>query len=386
MKAASSDFASALTRSHTAVTSADAWLAGTRVAQDLAIVSGDVTLTADSLVRGSITAQVAGEGLSLLPTAPTDPLATYGQEVNVRRGVALGSGTSETLSLGWYRLNTASSLARWRWDERFKRFDATGVAVDLDGEDRMASARDFRFTSPYQPSGTVLGSIRNLLAPCGIPMGTWPLATDRAVAGVTVYEEERLDALAALAQSINAQVFIDGDGTAQVTPLPSLDNPLFTYRLGEDSSLISVGLKMTREGVYNAVVAKGEATGGQAPLLSIAQETSGPAAWGGTFGRVPYFFSSPLMTTQGQIDAGAQTRLASLISGRDIEMSISVVPDPRMEPNDSVMLDLPNATYVGRVKDVKIPLGAGGGPMSVSLRLVSSRTIIKYQGTSGLGS
>jgi hypothetical protein len=36
------------------------------------------------------------------------------------------------------------------------------------------------------------------------------------------------------------------------------------------------------------------------------------------------------------------------------------------------------ATFVGRVKDVKIPLGAGGGSMEVALRLMSNRTVVKY--------
>jgi hypothetical protein len=147
-----------------------------------------------------------------------------------------------------------------------------------------------------------------------------------------VYEEERLDAISALASRVNAQVFIDGDGVVQVTPLPSLDNPQFSYSLGSDSTLLSVGLNMTREGVYNAVIAKGEQVEGQAPLVSVATEVSGPAAWGGPFGRVPLFFSSSLMV----------------------------------------------ATFVGRVKDVKIPLGAGGGSMEVALRLMSNRTVVKY--------
>jgi hypothetical protein len=290
----------------------------------------------------------------------------------------LGSGP-ETLSLGWYRINSAHTLSRWRWDDRNHRFDMTATDTAISAEDRMATARDFRFTSPYQPNGSVLGCIQALVTACGLKVGAWSGVSDANVSASAVFEDDRLAALSDLASRVNAQLFVDGDGIVQVKPLPSLDSPQFTYRLGADSTLLAVDLTLTREGVYNAVIAKGEQVEGQAPLLSIATETGGPAAWGGPFGRVPLFYSSSLMTTQGAVDGAARTRLQSLISGRDLEVTIEVVPDTRMEPNDVVQLALPQATYTGRVKELTIPLGAGGGPMKVVLRLMSDRTVVNYR-------
>jgi hypothetical protein len=376
VKVASADFADALAQSHTALATADAWLSGVLTRPDLPVVTGDVTLTADSLVRGSLTLSVAGDDLALAPLDASSPLSTYGQEVNVRRGVALTSGVNELVSLGWYRINTAETMIRWQ--QRANGLSVSGVQVSLDGEDRMASARDYRFTSPYQPSGTVHSAVRYLVQACGLPTASWTAANPN-VTGSAVYEEDRLDALAALASSANAQVFVDGNGVVQLTPLPSLDNPQFTYRLGDVSQVLDLRLRTTREGVSNAVVAKSESTAdGHPPLLSISQEVSGPSRWGGPFGYVPAFYSSPLLTNQAMVDSAAATRLANLISGRDLEVTISVMPDPRMEPNDVVLLDLPVAQYTGRVREVKIPIGPGGGPQSVRLRLMSNRTVVKF--------
>jgi hypothetical protein len=378
MKTASADFGKAINRSHTAVTNGDSWLAGVRTFANLPITEGTITLTADNLVRGSADLRIADEGMDLLPLLSSDPLAPYGQEINLRRGVALGLG-NETLSLGWFRINSAHTLSRWRWNDRLQRFDMTATDTQLTTEDRMATARDFRFTSPYQPSGSVLGCIRSLVTACGLNVGAWPGITDATVSGAAVFDTERLDALSDLAARVNAQLFVDGDGIVQVKPLPSLDTPQFVYRLGTDSTLLAVDLTVTREGVYNAVIAKGEQVEGQAPLLAIATEISGATAWGGPFGRVPLFYASSLMTTQNAVDGAAKTRLQSLISGRDLEMTIEVVPDPRMEPNDVVQLALPQATYTGRVKSLTIPLGPGGGPMKVTLRLMSDRTVVNYR-------
>lgn len=70
-----------------------------------AILDGNVTLTKDQDARGQCSVTIVSEDLSLIPTTNTAPLTPWGNEIRIFSGVAFPDGTSEYVSMGYYRMS-----------------------------------------------------------------------------------------------------------------------------------------------------------------------------------------------------------------------------------------------------------------------------------------
>jgi hypothetical protein len=117
---------------------------------------------------------------------------------------------------------------------------------------------------------------------------------------------------------------------------------------------------LTREARYNGVVATSAPQNETDPVLrAVAVETTGPLQWDGPYGRRPRYYSSPLLTTQAQVQQAADSSLA-LQRGRAVKVEWDAVPNPALEPLDVVALLRPGGVPVPCVlMDVTVPLGLG---------------------------
>ena len=339
---------------HVAQAGCDAYLAGVLV-DPLAIVGGSVTADRRrSQVRDcSLTFVVESEADC---TTVYDRLVTPGIELAPWRGIVVG-GEVEQVPLG--------------------RFVVTNVAVarSADGIELTATCSDLslriaraNWTAPLIiAKGTLLVD-----ALAAILEDRWPdvtlgfddTTTDDALGTKAVYgagagSDPWSDAVA-LAQAhgytltfdqVGAAVLRDDTGAAWSTPV---------YEYARDATAVildtSRDADLTR--LYNGVVASGEGSDVAASVHGEAwdDDPASPTYYLGPLGKVPYFYSSPLLATDDQAAAAAASLLLK-VKGRVETLSWSQVVNPALEPLDAVSVEQADGTFVTFVLDeVTAPL------------------------------
>lgn len=336
------------------------------------ILSGDVTFDGNADIRGSLELETDGNGM--WPRSKTSLLAPYGNEVFVERGLQYGDGTSEYVSLGYYRINTPAQDT------------APNGPIRLSCTDRMAGIVDGRVTAPKQyPSGTVVGTIVSALVTEIYPTATieWDDATNTAQTGrVLILEEDRYAFLNDLITSYGKIWYWDYRGVLVIRTAPSSSTPVWDVDAGGNGVLVQASRTLTREGLYNAVVAVGEGMDTIAPARGVAYDDNpaSPTYWGGSFGKVPRFYSSPFITTADQATAAAKEILRKTL-GLPYNVNLTAVPNSALEPNDPVRVKyattVASETHV--LETITIPLTATE-PMTATTR---EQTLVTY-GTAGI--
>jgi hypothetical protein len=224
----------------------------------------------------------------------------------------------------------------------------------------MATVVDARFTSPGQPpsGATVLGEILRLTQ--GLVEVRQPFdvnIVDEAASSRLIYEEDRMAAIASLASAIDCVAYIDGDGLLRLQRKTILETavPLDRTYL----QVVSFGTEVTRDGVYNAVVARGEQTGDSLPVQAIFydMDPESPTRWSGPFKQVPLFYASPMLTTASGAKKAAETRLRGIQRERERTFSLTVLPDPTYEVDDVIKVKLPGyKEFKAQIAEINLPL------------------------------
>jgi hypothetical protein len=253
--------------------------------------------------------------------------------VHVRRGIDVAGGATEWVSLGYFRLySTGQSGA------------PTG-SVRLTGRDRMSAIVDSRTLSPLQfTSGQTVRQMTETLVLQVIPSAViaYDFDPDAVTLGRTiVVEQDRYPALLDLARSLGKVAYWDHAGVLQLKSPPDPSAPVYSVTAGHDGVLVSLDRELARDGIYNAVVASGEAADNKAPPRGVARDMSpaSPTYWWGRFGQVPRFYSSPLLTSSGQARAAAAAMLSRSL-GTPYQVDLTFVPNPALEPLDPVLISL----------------------------------------------
>src|SRR5690606_22018323 len=163
------DFAPIVSGSHVAVVEArlvDGFATGVDpdgIALD--VVDGDVSYdaTADVFATTQLTIVGVDEGTgrSLFPRRPTDPLAPYGAEIFIRRGVDLGGAGRLWSPLGYFRV------------EAVEQDDAPYGPIRISGRDRMAGIIEARPLRPREfaatrQAGSVIAEIVGQVYPTAV--------------------------------------------------------------------------------------------------------------------------------------------------------------------------------------------------------------------------
>lgn len=391
------------------VVQVDAWYGGELVAERLQVPSGTVSFDATRLVCGSASLVVVSpDGLP--------PVTADGTELHVRAGFNLPTGV-EMVSLGWLRVDSAVAAEQWQayrapvsttaalaYDGGTAASTGSGAVSDtgttpiIDGgsaagtstaqatppapvwaprgaqlqvqcSDRMSNVDDAQFLTPTQPASltSVLAEVRNLCRDI-VPVGDLSAVTDAAIPKAITYQSSRSQALTDLAASLGMTPRVDSDGALMLAPINPAGAAVWTLAVDSDSlpALVDWSRKFDRAGLYNAVVVQGTDPQGN-PLQGFAVETVGPFAYGGAFGRVPYFHSDPLATTQAAVDATAATMLQTLVRQRAVTIPVTCPPNYALEVGDMVSLTLPDRTLTGAVVTVDITLGAATMTVGVAI-------------------
>src|SRR5690606_17744472 len=334
---------------------------------DIPVRSGTVELDATADVFATLDLEIPGvdpaTGRPWFPRRAVDPLAPYGAELFVRVGVDLGDHTLWS-PLGYFRIDDLDQS------------DAPDGPIRISGSDRMAGVIDARLVEPMEFSrSATYAQVVTALVQDAHPLAVVAFdddSGDRAIGRRLIVEEDRYEALRDLAESLGKLVWWDGEGILRVADAPDATVPVWHVRAGRHGVLVSAQRRVTRQGIYNAVVAQGEATSGTpARAVVVDDGPLSPTRWGGPFGKVPRFYSSPLLTTREQARAAAARSLRRSIGMPD-SGSLGAVTNPALRPHDPIRVTLRDGSRDLHIVDtVSIPLTVEGGPMQLTTRSVT---------------
>jgi hypothetical protein len=219
--------------------------------------------------------------------------------------------------------------------------------------------------------------------------------TDRALLDLKIsdmapVERDRWAIIKWLAETYNLDVFCGSDGKFHIRENASRRSAfnqfpaVWTVRTGAHGVLTTISHSVSRDNVYNAVIAykdavsdeKGSAT---EPVEAAVYENDphSPVYWKGPFGR------KPLMVT-GDYANKREAQLEALVKlndayGYNSEMSFGSVPNPALEPADLIYVQYPDGRIEKHVIDsLTIPLGHAG-TMNVKTKAKSELRWLVWQ-------
>jgi hypothetical protein len=287
-------------------------------------------LTQDATRNGRWDGQLTFAGNDLLPTRPGDILTPFGTRVVVKLGLTLLDGSVSVVPYGTYEVSSARAGKR-----------AGERTVDVGLADISGAVERYRFESPYTvASGTDLGNMINSVITNRVGVNPNVSTVGAALGADRVFGldtgsapwSEVLDVL----DGFSRTAWYDRVGHIQVGA--STASPATAYPL---SSVATLDADYDTK-PPNVVVARGEPQDGTTPVQAVAMDTdpSSPTYAGtgpGTspYGRVTYFYSSPLITTVPQAQSAAATILAENV-GAGASYQLTVPYDPTISAGDVV--------------------------------------------------
>lgn len=328
---------------------------------ELRIANGSVSMDSTRSITRTCTLEVIPAEMSTKQLF--DYLMTPGLELTVYRGVYV-SGLPEYVPLGVF---SADSI---------EMSYTVQSAVKFNGSDRSKRIAKNKFVDAYEiaPGNDLATAVNDLLK------DRWPnTVTSFGNVSSTINALQLFDSGESSNPWENARKMMmdhgwdlnfDGVGVAraQAIPDPATVNPVFDFGVGETNMVIGGNLKGTLEQTYNGVVVTGEGTGVAVPVRAIAwdEDPASPTFAGSTFGRVPMFYSSSLITTEAMAQVVADSMLAK-VKGRAQQLSWPAVVNPALEPLDVVSVTLNGVKSYLVLDSLTIPLRASD-PMDATAR------------------
>lgn len=355
MRSVSDAFLSTLRGSHTMVVRCQvltSFQTGTQPTggTEVDVMGGQVVADATADVRATL--DLTTDGTGMWPRYVDSLLAPYGNEIFVERGIDFGNGTVEYCSLGYFRIEAPSQDA------------PPDGPIRVVGKDRMQAVIDARLLAPIQfGAATTYGDVVSQLITKVYPAATieWDDATDTSTLDRSlITDEARFEFIDDLVRSVGKIWYWDHRGILVITTQPDPSAPVWDVNAGAGGVLVSASRALSREGVYNAVVALGESVSADAvPVRAVAVDANptSPTYYYGRFGPVPRFYSSPFITSTAQAEAAAASLLTAQL-GLPYSVDFAAVPNPALEPFDPVRIKYGGnaATEVHVLESVTVPL------------------------------
>jgi hypothetical protein len=304
------------------------WQNGVLLATDVPISDGTETRDRSLAVPESISLTVPRRvsGVEWSPTAASDPLATYGQQMLISIGVDTGAAGVEWIERGWFLITDTAP-------------DGDTLTVTLAGLLQLID--EAHFAGPYQPSGTFVSTIQGLVEP-GLTVSFDASLVDRPIPVGMQWDDDRMAALTEVLSAWPAVCEVTEGGFLLVGPLDDSGAPVLDLiDTGPKGTVIRWAGESTRDGAFNCVVAQGEDVFGNA-IQGAAYDTdpNSPYQFGGPFSPfpVPQITNSSLLTTVDQCRAAAAATLALNRRTASLKLTVTCVPHPGVETGDVVTL------------------------------------------------
>ena len=318
---------------------------------EIPILSGDVKYDSTADIRATLDLTTSDQDWR---PALDDALTPYGTEIFVQRGVQYGNGSEELVSQGYYRIYDVDQDT------------APKGSLAIAARDRMSGIIDARPLAPQQfGDGTSVASVFDFLVGEVYPGAVILFDFD---AGATLFtashtlEDDRYQFLKDIADSFGKVMYWDYAGRLRVETAPDPTGSVFDVHHGEGGVIAKASRSLSRQGVYNAIVATGEPVGEAAPVRGVALDLNpaSPTYWNGPFGKVPKFYSSTFLTTNEQCVTAATEMLRRQL-GVPYSLDFTAVPNPALEPLDPVSVSYTDdqAPEVHVIETLTIPLDSG---------------------------
>ena len=359
-------FTDSLLHSHAMMVRVDAMRNGERLppdvigednyAQGLPVAAGSrITIDSSSKVRRQLDLRLSDPRLN--PRDPSSPLAPYGTELVVQYGIRYLAGT-EYVPVGVFRLDEA-------------RGGIAGGEVAITAPDRSRAIADAEFLTPRASSVglTIPLQIAELVREVLPGADVLDLIGSVAVTPRVIWERDRWGAIETLATSIGGEVLFDPQGRFVIRPVPSPSAlPSWWLQIGPSGTIIKGESLISRIGVRNAVVARGERADDALPVFAIAydDDPGSPTWWDGPFGQAPLIWESPLLTTTKQARDAAHGLLERYRAAIR-ELSLEMVPQPLLEPGDVVAVQYQDYS-LDRMMLTRAELSLTPQPMTIVAR------------------
>lgn len=287
-------------------------------------VSGDATEDATRAIRRTCNATFVDRDGDLNPRDANDLLAPLGNELRLYRGLFIPTSTAlysdvyddiyddvygellgaysgvsdEWVPLGVFGISRPTISSK-----------DGGVTISVTGYDRARRIQRARLSETYTIAAgadldTAIGVLLiNRWSSCPNLVALAPpvTLTHRVIFDV---ETDPWDGLRTLCEAHGTQLDFDcyGVPTRKVIPDPTLQVPVATYTRDMNGLMTDLERTLDDEETYSGVTVTGESTSGTAPVRSSVWDDDplSPTWRLGKFGQVPYFYTSPLITTAAQ--------------------------------------------------------------------------------------
>lgn len=334
------------------------WLGGSVLADDIPVLAGKVTWTVGQQVQSSLSLTVAASSVEdgrtryWRPTSPADPLARFGQVLDVSLLVD----------------GVITRLGRFQIDNWM---DGADGQIEVTAAGMLQAVADDRLIEATGPrdDGTLRSEFARL-TPGYMSVQFDPSLVDRDCPKAMEFDEDRLKGLYEIADAWPARLREDSwGGIVILPPLPEIPTPVVTLMDGEGGTVISAPTSDSREGAYNMFIARSSANGVDAQ--AVVTVSDGPMNPDGNYHPVPKFFSSPLLMDEDQCRAAATTMRNSSVRQSRVR-KVRMAPDPRIELDDAVQLFVDrgkprSSREWGYVVGVEMPLTVSDGPMRADI-------------------
>lgn len=303
----------------------ESWRDGQLLAADVPVATAgeetDRTLRVPERVTLVVPRQVAGE--SWAPNDEDSPLKAAGQRLHVKLGIGLARGQVEWFARGRFLIQDSQ---------------ANGDQVDVTAVGMLTLIDEAKLVSPYQPTSGLIATLRALVEPALTVLVDAGLVDRTPPAGIN-YDSDRLGAVLELLDAWAADAAVDPEGFLSVAPAVQSTTPVLSLTDGVGGTVIRAAGGSTRADAANVIVARGTASDGS-QVQGTALITTGPTRNGGPFNPlpVPFFFSSPLLTSVAECNAAAATIAARKRREASAAYRVEMVPHPGLQTGDVVAL------------------------------------------------
>lgn len=332
MQAVSAGFLPALSTDHGMVAQVDVLYDGALVAENIAYISGSVSVDADSDTRRSLTLTIPDP--ADFPLLETDRYAPYGQELFAQRGIQYINGVVEMVPLGFFVITdisgdihtgpltiTASGREYLIKSEPFETATSTGAAVNTAAF--IAAQLEAVIPGVDLVDASTLGT--NALA-----TATWDAGADRWAA------------LQEVAKSVGCELFVNAEGSFMLRDIPDINAPstsvVWSVDAGDGGVLVAAQKSLSADGVYNRVIVRGENSADDIPPVSgtaTLTDPTDPLRYGGPFGKRTKSYSSSLVTTSLQAQ-GVANGLLRTYRAPNRTVTVSSIPNPALDAGDCI--------------------------------------------------
>lgn len=344
----SSLFGPALRDGHTLYVRVDAYYDGDLLVEDIDISGGQVNVNSGNGVRRSL-------DLTITDLTLWDTLDVIGVELRPYRGIRYPNGSVEQVPLGVFQLDAQSMSVAPRG----------GIQV-RSAPDRWARVQRAKFETPQASERGDLTAVEVVrLVTDAVPgVDVINQSTSTATVGALVWDRERDRAVTDLLTSIASEAYFDNDGALIVRDAPLLSQtPVWTVDASPTGVLIDGDIKRDRSRTYNVVVVTSTAVDGTTPFAPQVAADTDPGSRtyvSGPFGRVPYFWSSPTVTTAAQALLAARTIL-NRVKATNAQLAVESVVHPGLDRGDVItVLSADGRTELHLVDALTIPLTVAG--------------------------